>query len=129
MALCTEVFAQVPVPLKVSCGEPGRKEGMSTRRELLDAIRLGCFDGEPASSKIMAEYRDIKQADSVDFVASSVSVTDAAKDLDVPGQAPLILVLCCLDQYRPIVGRKPGPIGERRFSQSNHVEDKYAAGR
>src|SRR5262245_57874835 len=102
---------------------------MSTRWELLSAIRLGRFDHEPASGELIAQYRNVKQPDSVDFVASPVSVADAAKDLYVPDQCPIILILCRLDQYRPILTCKPSPVSERRFSQSNHVKDKHAARR
>lgn len=62
-------------------------------------------------------------------MASSVSLTDAAKNLYVSDEASLILVLCCLDQYGPIVARTPSPVSERRFSKSNNIEDKYAAQR
>jgi hypothetical protein len=39
----------------------------------------------------------------MEFVATPVSVTDAAKDFYVPDQAPLSVVLCCLDEHGPIV--------------------------
>jgi hypothetical protein len=89
----------------------------------------GCFDGESAGSKLVAQSQGIKQPDAVDFMASSVSLTDAAKNLYVSDEASLILVLCCLDQYGPIVARTPSPVSERRFSKSNNIEDKYAAQR
>ena len=61
------------------------------------------FGREPVGSKLIPQCQDVKNPDSVDFMAPPVSVTGAAKDLYVSKQVPLTLVLCGLDQYGPII--------------------------
>jgi len=93
----------IELALGIFCSEPSSEESLSTRRELLSAVRIGYFDGEPASSKLTAQYRNIEQPHLVNFLASSVSSTDAAKYLYVSNQPPFILIFRGLDQYSPIV--------------------------
>lgn len=73
-------LAQLGTRLQQSCG----KESVPPRRELLSAIGPGRFHREPVRSELIGQYRHVKKPDFVDFMAPPVSVTDAAKDLDVP---------------------------------------------
>jgi hypothetical protein len=46
----------IEVALGLFCSEPRSEESLSTRRERLNAVGIGYFDGEPASSELTAQY-------------------------------------------------------------------------
>ena len=77
----------------------------------------------------MAQRRDVKEPYAVDFTASPVKLADAAKDFNVPNQGSLSLIFGGLDQHGPIVARDPIPASQRRFTQSNHVENEHSSWR
>ena len=87
----------------VDCSQSRGKEGVATRRELLSAIRLGCFGPEPARREFFAQSPNIEQPHSMDLMAAPVGLADAAKGFYAPNQGSLSLILCCLDQYGPII--------------------------
>ncbi len=62
-------------------------------------------------------------------MVAPVGLTDAAKSFYVPDQGSLSLVLCDLGQHGPIFTGPPGASGQRRLSQSNHIEDEHTSGR
>ena len=65
----------------------------------------------------------------MDLMAAPVRFTDAAKGFYIPHQGSLSLVLCGLDQHGPIFTGPPGAAGQRRLSQSNHIEDEHSSRR
>jgi len=80
-----------------------REEGVTPRRQLLCAVRLGRLGDESEGGKLIAQSRDVQESHNVDFTTTPIKVTDTAKGFDVSDQGSLTLVLCCFDQDRPIV--------------------------